>query len=100
MKLLRKNTILTVTILIDESIKMEVKEKLIKFFKDNFMVELNGHFSDDESFLENGIIHSTGVLELIMFLEETYNIKVDEEEIVPENLDSINNIKNYLSTKI
>jgi acyl carrier protein len=78
---------------------MECKPKLVEFFKENFMVNLKGDFCDDDSFLENGIIDSTGVLELVMFLEETYNIKVDDEEIVPDNLDSINNIKKYLQRK-
>ena len=78
---------------------MECKPKLVEFFKENFMVNLNGDFGDDDSFLENGIIDSTGVLELVMFLEETFNIKVDDEEIVPDNLDSINNIKRYLQKK-
>jgi acyl carrier protein len=78
---------------------MEIKEQLKDFFKNNFMVEINGDFSDDDSFLENGIIDSTGVLELVMFLEENFNIKVADEELLPENLDSFNNINKYLKSK-
>ena len=78
---------------------MEIKEQLKDFFKNNFMVEINGDFSDDDSFLENGIIDSTGVLELVMFLEENFNIKVADEELLPENLDSFNNIDKYLKSK-
>jgi acyl carrier protein len=78
---------------------MEIKGQLKDFFKNNFMVEIDGNFSDDDSFLENGIIDSTGVLELVMFLEENFNIKVADEELLPENLDSFNNINKYLKSK-
>ena len=78
---------------------MDVKLLLKDFFKNNFMVELDGSFGDEDSFLENGIIDSTGVLELVMFLEENFNIKVADEELLPENLDSFNNIYKYLKTK-
>ena len=44
---------------------------------------------NDASFLEEGIVDSTGVLELVMFVEETFNIVVEDEEIVPENFDSV-----------
>jgi acyl carrier protein len=54
---------------------------------------------DDDSFLNKGIIDSTGVLELIMFLEEKYNIKVQDEDLVPDNLDSINNLVAFIERK-
>lgn len=79
---------------------MDVKKQLKEFFRTNFMIEIDGNFDDDSSFLENGIIDSTGVLELVMFLEEKYGIKVADEELVPENLDSFNNIDRYLKSKI
>jgi acyl carrier protein len=50
--------------------------------------------------LETGVIDSTGVLELVAFIEETYGIKIDDEEIVPENLDSIENITLFVTQKI
>ena len=78
---------------------MEVKDQLKEFFVENFMAEFSDGFSDDDSFLENGIIDSTGVLELVLFLEENYGIKVQDEEIIPENLDTFNNIQNYLQSK-
>ncbi len=79
---------------------MDIREKLVQFFEENFMVELDENFSDDDSFLENGILDSTGVLELVTFLEENFTIKVEDDEIVPENLDSINNLKQYLESKL
>ena len=55
---------------------------------------------DTDSFLENGIIDSTGVLELVSFLEEKFGIEVADEELIPENLDSITNVVNYLQRKL
>lgn len=75
----------------------EVRAKLVKFFEDNFMMPPD--FPEDESFLESGIIDSTGVLELVMFLEENFDIKVEDDEIIPENLDSLKNIEKFLATK-
>ena len=79
---------------------MSVKQEIIDFFSENFMVEFEDDFEDDKSFLENGIIDSTGVLELVVFLEENYDIKVQDDEIIPENLDSFKNIEAYLSKKL
>jgi len=50
--------------------------------------------------LEKGIIDSTGVLELVGYLESTYDIKVEDEELIPENLDSVKNIVAYLEKKL
>lgn len=63
-------------------------------------------FSDDESslasdasFLEQGIVDSTGVLEIVLFLEEGFGIKVNDYEMTPENLDSVNNIVAFIHRK-
>jgi len=77
---------------------MDIKKQVKEFFIENFMAEMDG-ISDTDSFLENGIIDSTGVLELVLFLEETYNIKVEDDEIIPENLDSLENIAAYVTSK-
>jgi len=77
----------------------EEKEKVRAFIVENFMFGNDENLSDDTSFLGEGIIDSTGVLELVDFLEETFSIKVDDEELIPENLDSINNLVAYLSRK-
>ena len=79
---------------------MEFKQDLQSFFEENFMVEFPSDFGDEDSFLENGIIDSTGVLELILHLEESYNIKVDDNEVTPENLDSFHSLNNFLKKKI
>ena len=76
--------------------KAEIKEFII----DNFLFGDADGIGDDTSFLEEGIIDSTGVLELVAFLEENYNISVEDEELIPENLDSISNIAQYLERKM
>ena len=55
--------------------------------------------SDDASFLEEGIVDSTGVLELVMFVEEEFNVTVQDDEVVPENFDSVSRLSTYISRK-
>ncbi len=57
-------------------------------------------FRDEDSFLEKGIIDSTGVLELVNFLEENYKFKVEDEDLVPENLDSVNHVAEFIDRKL
>jgi len=59
----------------------------------------DSELNDEESFLDKGIIDSTGVLEVVFFLEDKFGIKVNDEEILPENLDTVNNIVSFLDHK-
>jgi len=59
----------------------------------------NGQLQDATSFLEEGIVDSTGVLELVMFVEETFGITVKDEEIAPENFDSIERLARYVRSR-
>ena len=77
-----------------------MKQELRKFVIDNYLFGRDVGFSDEDSFLEKRIIDSTGVLELVSFLESTYGIEVKDEELLPENLDSINNLARYLGGKL
>ncbi|NLF01427.1 MAG: acyl carrier protein [Anaerolineales bacterium] len=52
-----------------------------------------------DSFLEEGIVDSTGILELLMFVEETFGIQADDEEVVPENFDSVEKLTRYVNSK-
>lgn len=54
---------------------------------------------DDDSFLEKGVLDSTGILEVIYFLEEEFGFKIADEEMIPENLDSVNNIVSFIERK-
>jgi acyl carrier protein len=76
------------------------KTKIRDFISENFLYgEANG-LRDNTSFLEEGIIDSTGVLELVSFLEEEFSITIADEELIPENLDSINNVSAFLVGKM
>jgi acyl carrier protein len=71
-----------------------------KFIVDNFLFGQASNLEDSTSFLDQGVIDSTGVLELATHLETQYGIKVKDEELIPENLDSINAISAYLGKKM
>lgn len=66
------------------------------FISNSFFVD---NFQDDDSFLQNGIVDSTGMLELVAFLEDTYQLKVEDTELIPENLDSITNVCRFIERK-
>jgi len=76
------------------------KTKIRAFIVENFLFGNDDGLKDETSFLEEGIIDSTGVLELVTFLEEEFEIAIDDEELIPENLDSINNVTAYLEKKL
>lgn len=78
---------------------MSLRDQIRNFILENFMLENPEDLVDDESMLEKGIIDSTGVLELVAFIESTFEMKVEDEELIPENLDSIKNIVNFLEKK-
>jgi acyl carrier protein len=69
------------------------------FVVTNFLFGDASLLQDNTSFLDSGIIDSTGILELITFLEQTYDIKIEPEEMVPENLDSVNKVVQFLGRK-
>jgi acyl carrier protein len=78
---------------------MEIKDKVKTFIRESFLFDSAAQIDDGDSLLENGIIDSTGVLELILYLEEEFGVKIEDEEVVPENLDSVANIENLIMTK-
>jgi len=80
---------------------MESKiEKIRQFIVENFLYSKSADLSEDVSFLEMGIVDSTGILELITFIEAECGINVADEELLPENFDSISNIRGFLSRKV
>ena len=75
-------------------------QEIRKFIFDNFLFDAaEEDLGNDDSFLEQGVIDSTGVLELVEWLEETFDFSVDDEELIPENLDSLNNLAVFISKK-
>ncbi len=71
-----------------------------EFIIENFLFGDDSQLQEDISFLDSGIIDSTGILELVSFLEETYDISIGDEELLPENLDSVENVSKYLEQKL
>ena len=72
-----------------------------RFIGENFLFRDDGDaIAHDQSLLDAGIIDSTGVLELVCFLETTFGIEVQDDEMLPENLDSIRSISNYVGRKL
>ncbi|MCU0575634.1 MAG: acyl carrier protein [Desulfobacterota bacterium] len=70
------------------------------FIRENFIAGRSDVTVDPAvSLIESGIMDSTGVLELVEYLESTFDIKVDDEELVPENLETVNNIIKFLKAK-
>jgi acyl carrier protein len=75
------------------------RNQVQQFVVDNFLFGDGGRLDTDTSFLNEGIIDSTGILELIMFLEETFDVRIEDQELMPENLDSLNNIQRFIEAK-
>ena len=76
---------------------MAVEARIQRFILENFLFSDKGDLlRDDASFLEEGIVDSTGVLELVMFVEETFGFEVDDEDILPENFDSVRGLADYV----
>jgi len=74
-------------------------DRIRSFIIENFLFGDDDGLKDDTSFLDEGIVDSTGILELVAFLEQDFWIRVEDEELIPENLDSISNVVNYLERK-
>ena len=75
-------------------------EIIRKYISENILYSKNGYtYSDEASFLEEGIIDSTSVLDLVVFVEETFGISVDDEEITPENFDSVSQLVAFVHLK-
>lgn len=78
---------------------MGVNEQVRKFITTNFYVDSADELLDEDSLLDRGIVDSTGVLEVIAFLEETFGISVEDSEMLPDNLDSIARIASFVKRK-
>jgi len=79
---------------------MSVEQKIRDYILDNYLfTDDQSALSNEDSFLDKGIIDSTGIMEVIFFLEEEFGIQVEDDEMVPENLDSVKNIVAYIDRK-
>ncbi len=79
---------------------MSIEQKLRDYILENYLFTSDqSALVNNDSFLEKGILDSTGILEMIYFIEDEYGIKVEDEEMVPENLDSVDKITTYIQRK-
>ena len=79
---------------------MKYTNEIRTFIIANFLFGEAGQLQNDTSFMGGGIIDSTGILELVLFLETTYGIKIGPDEMLPENLDSVNRVADFLTRKL
>jgi acyl carrier protein len=80
---------------------IDIKSDVRKFILDNFVMgSKKVQFNDTDSFMARHLVDSTGFLELVTFLEETYGIAVADDEMVPENLDSLTALEGYVRRKL
>ena len=79
---------------------MSNEETLRKYILENYLfTEDESELDNNDSFLELGIIDSTGIMEVVLFIEMEFDIEVDDEELLPENLDTINNLVKFIATR-
>lgn len=79
----------------------KIRKELKDFIAEVFLVgDENESIKDSDSFMQTGIIDSTGVLELVSFVEQQYSITIEDDEMTPGNLDSMNNLVTFISKKI
>ena len=78
----------------------DLKNKIRAFIVENYLFGDDDGLEESTSFLDTGIVDSTGILELINFISEEFFITIEDEEMVPENLDSINNVSAFIGRKV
>ncbi len=79
---------------------MSVEQQVQSYVLENFLFTTDAAvLGVDESFLTKGIIDSTGMLEVIYFLEDKFGIRISDAEMIPENLDSVSNIVRFVERK-
>ncbi len=80
---------------------MEIKTQVREYVAKNLLFSDNGfEYDDDDSFLQEGIVDSVGVLELVLFVEEKFGVAVDDQDITPDNFDSVNKLAHYIQRHI
>jgi len=77
----------------------EVSKGVREFIEKNFVYDQEMSLKNDESLLDSGLVDSTGILEVVSFIEQTYNISIEDHEMIPDNLDSINKIATFIISK-
>ena len=78
----------------------EIREQLRRYIAENLLFSDKDYpFEDQASFLKNGVVDSTGVMELVAYVEKKFGVTVDPKEVVPDNFDSIKSLTGYIQRK-
>lgn len=79
---------------------MDTRQIIRAYIGENFLFSTNGsRLRDDDSFLETGVVDSMGIMELVVFVEEKFRIRVADQEVVPENFDSVDGLVAFIESK-
>ncbi len=78
----------------------QTEQQIREFLTNNFIFDATVQLDRSDSFMENGIIDSTGILEVIMWVEANFGVHVEDVEVLPENFDSIENLMRYAECKL
>jgi len=79
--------------------RSDIANEIREFIQEKFPASRYKSFHNDDSMLENGIIDSMGILEIVVFIEKNFGISVSDDELTPRNFDSIESLSNYLMVK-
>ena len=80
---------------------MDIKAQIRQYIARNLLFSDNGFkYGDDASFLEEGIVDSLGIMDLVCFIEETFGLTVTDEDLTPDNFDSVNKLANYIQHRL
>jgi acyl carrier protein len=80
---------------------MEIESEIKKFIAKNLLYSGDGFkYGDDVSFLEEGIVDSIGVMELVAFVEENFKFRVNDQDVTPDNFDSVNRLASYIRRNV
>jgi acyl carrier protein len=82
-----------------ENAKNSIEQRIRLYIAENFLFEDAYPYPDEDSFLEKGVVDSTGILELINFTQDTFGITIEDSELLPENLDSVLNLAAFIRMK-
>jgi acyl carrier protein len=78
---------------------MSIQQDIREYIVDTFLFGEDGGLQDDSSFLAEGIVDSTGIMQLVSYLQEQYRITIEDEELIPDNLDSIRKVMAFVAAK-
>jgi acyl carrier protein len=81
-------------------VENQTAQNIRNFIATNFLFGTAFTYSDHDSFQEKGIIDSTGILELVAYVQQTFGIQIEDSELIPENLDSVQKLLDYITRKL